>query len=366
MPNKLKLNKKNTYYFIGIGGSGMSAQAKILISSGYKVAGSELVHSPNTDELETLGVHINYEITQNNIQDNQVIIYSNAVSIDQIELQKAKELDLAIYNRAEFISLLETAKGFSIAISGAHGKTSTTSLVAFLLEEAGLDPTCLIGGILPKWGSNARVGKSEYFVYEACEAFGNLANYNPTHIIVTNIDKDHLEYFDNDYNKFKEYWIEYINRIASNESNFVLLNYDDLEIKSVISRLSLNVHFFSLEKTNHDEERIIAHATNIQTTENGTGFFLEFFLLKKAISVSLPLFGKHNVANATAALTMCSQFVEPEKLIPTLQRFQNSKRRFELAGIFNGAKIYNDYGHLPVEVACAISAGEQSIATIDE
>ncbi|MDR2337111.1 MAG: UDP-N-acetylmuramate--L-alanine ligase [Deltaproteobacteria bacterium] len=360
------LNKKNSYYFIGIGGAGMSALANILAAEGYKVAGSDLQATHITKELEKLGIQINYTQVTENITDDMVIIHTDAVSPENLEYQEAIRRQLKIYKRPELLSILEKTKEFSIAVSGAHGKTTTSSIVAYLLTETSLDPTCVIGGILPQWNSNARIGSGKCFVYEACEAFGNLIHYHPTHLIVTNIDKDHLEHFDNSYQKFKEYFVTYINRIAENKENFVLLNYDDAEIKNLMPNFSENVRFFSLEKSNLHDPRIIAQASNLQPIEGGTGFFLELFQSKKGISVTIPLYGKHNVEDAVAALVMCSNFMAIEKLVIAIKNFQNSQRRFELVGKISETKVYTDYAHLPAEVASVILGAKQSVLGLAE
>jgi UDP-N-acetylmuramate--alanine ligase len=355
------LNKKDTYYFIGIGGIGMSSLAKILVAKGYKVAGSDLKKTDYIAKLEELGIQINYTQIAENITNNMVVIYTDAILLENPEYQEALKLKLPIYKRPELLSTLERNKEVSVAISGAHGKTTTSSIVAYILTETGLDPTCVVGGILPQWKSSARVGSGKYFVYEACEAFGNLIHYNPTHLIVTNIDKDHLHYFDNDYQKFKEYFVAYINRIADNKEHCVLLNYDDAEIQNLIPNFHENIAYFSLEKSDLDDPKIIARASNMQTIKDGTGFYLELFQNKKAVSVTIPLYGKHNVEDAVAALVMCSKFMAIEKLVMAIKNFKNSRRRFELVGKIAETKVYSDYAHLPAEVASAISGARQSV-----
>ena len=355
------LDKNRTYYFVGIGGIGMSALARILIAHGYKVSGSDVKATDVTKGLESLGIHINYSQRAENIKDDFIVVRTDAAQAGNHEYDEAVRRQLTVYRRPELLSLLEQTKDMSIAVSGAHGKTTTSTMVAHLLTEAGQDPTCVIGGIVPQWQSNGRIGCGKQFVYEACEAFGNLVAYHPTHLIVTNIDRDHLEAYNNDYEQFKEYYVIYMNRVAEDEKHFVLANYDDAGIEGVMPKLHKNVKYFSFAKSNRDDSRITAKGGNIKPIQGGTSFEVELFASGEKYTVPIPLYGLHNVYNALAAFVMCSEFVEPQKLVAAFKNFKNSKRRFELMGRFNEANIYNDYAHLPAEVASAIEGARQSL-----
>lgn len=341
------LDKNKTYYFMGIGGINMSALAKLLISEGYRISGSDIQRTELTEFFELQGYKINYKQEKGNLNRDYVIIKTDAISKDNEEYKEALEMDLEIIPRAMLLNYLSKKnKKISLAVTGTHGKTTTTTMLSHIFCECGLDPTCVIGGIVPYWNSNLRIGDGDYFIYEACEAFNNFKYYEPNYLIVTSIDADHFDCLI-DLENEKRYFIEFINRVG--EKGFVLLNYDDENIKSISVKLKGNIKYYSINET-IENSSVIARATKIQYDKTIT----EFDFIpddKESFRIKANLLGLHNVQNALSALILSSFFIkEKECLSKSLINFRNSKRRFEYLGEYRGAQVYNDYAHHPKEI----------------
>ncbi len=346
---KIELNKDKTYYFIGIGGISMSALAKILIDRGFKIAGSDTTKTEITKFFEDKGYEINYKQVSENIKNDYTIVYTDAIIKDTNgEYQEALKMGLDIIPRASLLSHLAKEKKTSVAISGTHGKTTTTTMLSHILIECGLDPMCLVGGIVPKWNSNLKEGQGNLFVYEACEAFNNLKYYSPHYLIVTSIDADHLDNFGTIENIKKDF-TSLINKVA--QTGFVLLNIDDEITFELKDKFKGNIHYYSInvEKAKKQNIKLLSYAKNISFKDGYTEFELHIGANKSFIH--LPLYGLHNVQNFVSAVSIASFFEKDiEKLSKSIESFVNAKRRFEFVGKFNGANVYNDYSHHPREI----------------
>lgn len=344
--SKIIFDRNKTYYFIGIGGINMSALAKILINKNYKIAGSDIKKTDITEYFEEKGYIINYNQIKGNIKDNYVIVKTDAILKDNEEYIQSIKLGLDIIPRALLLSYLSKKYDKSIAISGTHGKTTTTTMLSHILTYCGLDPTCVIGGIVPMWDSNLRIGKGNLFVYEACEAYNNLKYYEPDYLIITSIDADHLDYYGNLEN-LKNYFIEFINKVAKN--GFVLLNIGDKIIKTMVNKFKGNIYFYSVGSERNSDTNLLISANIKQYKKNFTYF--NIYINEKKYSIKIPVYGTHNIENVVSAIAIANLFINDiKKIAKSLENFVNPKRRFEYVGKFLGADVYNDYSHLPKEI----------------
>jgi len=344
-------NKKRVIHFVGIGGIGMSGIAEVLHTMGYKVKGSDLKDTHITEHLRNLGIEVYIGHKRENVGNADVIVYSNAVPEENPEIIEARERNIPIIPRAEMLNeLLRIKRG--IGISGTHGKTTTTSMTSFILNEANFDPTMIIGGILKNIKSNAKLGNGEFLVYEACEAFGSIDYFSSGEIIcITNIDDDHLEYYhtmDNLINTF----LNFINRIPF--YGFAVLNGDDKNIRLLIPKIRKNYYLFGLKNKDCHfygyDVKMDGFVTSFKV--NFRGNFLGEFTLK------LP--GIHNVYNSLAAIAISYNLgVDVDTIKKALFNFVNAKRRFEFIGEVNNIYIVDDYGHHPTEIEATIDAANQ-------
>lgn len=351
MNNELISDKEKTYHFIGIGGISMSALAHILLDRGYKVSGSDITKTEITSFLEEIGCNIQYKQVKENIKDDYIIVLTDAIADDNPELLKAKELNLKIIHRAELLSMLSNEKSTSIAVTGSHGKTTATTILSHLLTGMNADPTCIVGGIVPMWESNYRIGEGDLFVYEACEAFNNFRYYHPDYLIVTSIDADHLDTYENIENITK-YFVNFINKTA--EKGIVILNIDDENIKNNIHKFKGNIKYYSANNINSNNiiTKTIKHSIENDYT------ILDIKLQGEIYNgIKLPFFGEYNIQNFISSLTLTIEIlnknndsVSTEKINKIMNSYIHPKRRFEYVGEFKGAKIFNDYAHHPKEI----------------
>lgn len=339
-------NQVKKFHFIGIGGIGMSGIAEVLLNLGYQVSGSDIKPSEITEKLTNLGASIYYEHKKENVHGCDVVVYTAAVPETNPEIKEAKNLKIPVIPRPEMLNELIRLKS-GIGITGTHGKTSTTSLVADIMGKAGFDPTMLVGGVIKNIGSNAKLGASEYLVFEACEAFGSLAYFAPQIVAVTNIDDDHLEYYKS-MDALKKAFLTFINRIPF--YGFAVLNGDDPNIQELIPNITKKYITFGLSK-NHDY-----YAQDLSFRNLCSSFTL--FIQgenKGRIEVALP--GEHNVYNALAAIALTTELkIDLTIIQESLSTFHNADRRFQLVGEKKGIKVYDDYAHHPKEIEATIKA----------
>jgi UDP-N-acetylmuramate--alanine ligase len=339
-------------HFIGIGGIGMSGIAEILFQSGYQVQGSDLNKSNNTNRLESLGIKIYIGQKKSNIVNAKIIVVSTAISETNEEFLAAKKMFLPIVHRSEMLGELMRLKQ-SIAIAGTHGKTTTTSLIAKMIEENGMDPTIINGGIISSLNSNARLGNGEWMVVEADESDGSFAKLNPTAAIITNIDLEHLDYHKTEENLE----IAFFNFVSSIPFYvFVCLCIDNPRTQKLISKLENKKVITYGMSANAD-----IRATNISYENNKMIFSLNITNNKKfekiVHEIEFSMIGIHNIQNALATIATGIELKIPlAKIKKTLKNFTGVQRRFQKVGNFKNTIIIDDYGHHPVEINSALAA----------
>ena len=342
-------------HFIGIGGIGMSGIAEILINLGYDVQGSDLCANANTRRLEGLGARVMIGHQAENISRAAVVVTSSAVPEDNPEIAAARDHLIPVVRRAEMLAELMRLK-WSIAVGGTHGKTTTTSMVAALLEAAGFDPTVINGGIINTYGTNARLGKSDWMVVEADESDGSFFKLPSIIAVVTNIDPEHLDFYGN-FSKLRDAFQSFVQNIPF--YGFAALCIDHPEVQSLISKLS--------------DRRIITYGLSRQAeirgvnirTQSATTLFDVVISNgdetpnRRIENIHLPIVGDHNVQNALAAITVGLEMeIDDQTLKEGLAAFRGVKRRFTIIGQVNGITIIDDYAHHPVEIAATLNAAK--------
>jgi UDP-N-acetylmuramate--alanine ligase len=336
-------SKIRRIHMVGIGGSGMSGIAEVLLNLGYEVSGSDLVKSPVSNRLESLGATVFIGHGRENVRDAQVVVRSSAVRDDNPELAIAREQGVPIIPRAEMLAELMRLK-VGVAVAGTHGKTTTTSLLATIFMEAKLDPTLIIGGRLNAFGSNAMLGQGRYLIAEADESDGSFLCLLPRLSVVTNVDADHLDYY-RDLDQIRDSFVEFMNSVPFYGLNVVC--GDDPGVQSVLPRVRRPVVTYGFADSNMLRAEII-------TCEAGSRFNVyrhgDFWA-----EVTLTHPGRHNVLNALAAIGVSLEAgVAKRDIVRGLAAFGGVGRRFERKGERGGVLVVDDYGHHPTEIAATL------------
>ena len=348
---KIDFNKPIHVHFIGIGGISMSGLAEILIKEGFTVSGSDARKSPLTEKLESIGAKIFYgQKAENIIEGIDCVIYTAAINKENPELAEACARNLPMLTRAELLGQLMTNYDTPIAISGTHGKTTTTSMLSHVLLEADLDPTISVGGILKAIGGNIRVGNSETFITEACEYTNSFLNFFPKISVILNIEEDHLDFFkdiDDIRNSFHKF------ALLLPEDGTLVINSDIERYEEILEGLKCNVVTYGTsEKSDY-------HAVNTTYDEKGC---VAFDLVKhgeKKDHIALSVTGDHNVSNALASIAVADLLDIPaDALKKGLLSFTGTDRRFEYKGTLNGVTIVDDYAHHPTEIMATLTAAK--------
>ena len=335
---------------IGIGGIGLSAIAEILMMKGYTVTGSDMNESEMTDRLIEKGAHIFLGHRAKNVDGSGLVVYSAAVSSDNPEIVRAHELNIPTVTRAEMLG--ELMKGYknSIAISGTHGKTTTTSMISLILEKAHKEPTILVGGNLSEIGGNVKVGKSDYFVTEACEYMDSFLNLQPSIEIILNIDSDHLDYF-----KDIEHIVNSFDRFAKlvPKGGKIIAYEANPFVKSVIKDIPDAITFGFSESCTY-------YVSNIDFNSFGMPQFSVNYGSKEICSIQLSVPGEHNILNALASFACCHSLgIDTAIIGETLENYSGIQRRFDVIGITkNNIKLVDDYAHHPTEIKATLSAAQ--------
>ncbi len=344
-------------HFVGIGGIGMSGIAEIMHNLGYKVQGSDAVDNANVKRLRSLGISVQIGHNQENLKDAVVVVYSSAVKPGNPELDVARQRKLPLVRRAEMLAEIMRLKN-CVAIAGTNGKTTTTTLVAALLDAGGLDPTVVNGGIINAYGTNARLGAGEWVVVEADESDGTFLRLPATVGVVTNIDPDHLDYYGT-FEKMREAFQRFIENVPF--YGFAVLCIDHPEVQAMAARTTdrrLVTYGFSPQAdVRADNVRFAAGASHfdVAITDRRTDE------ATRIDDVRLPMAGEHNVQNALAAIAVALNLgIEAAKIRTALSRFGGVKRRFTRVGEWNGAAIIDDYAHNPFKIAAALKAARQA------
>ena len=339
-------------HFIGIGGIGMSGIAEVLCNLGFVVSGSDLKKSKNTDRLEAMGMKVYEGHTAENIGDAQVVVYSSAVKPDNPEVLLAKKNGIPVIPRAEMLAELMTLKPYAVAISGTHGKTSTTSMVATLLGYAGVDPTTVVGGVVDTLGSNAKLGGSEWFVTEADESDRSFLMLYPTIAVVTNIDKEHMESYKG-MDDVVQCFTDFVNKVPFFGAAIICL--DDPNVQLIIPNIKRRRVTYGLTA----QADISAH--DIKYNDSFGSTFTVWRGAEILGEIALPVPGKHNVYNALAATAVALELEVPfVKIAEAFAGFKNANRRFQFKGEAGGIMVVDDYGHHPTEILATLSAAKNS------
>jgi UDP-N-acetylmuramate--alanine ligase len=344
-----------TIHFVGIGGIGMSGIAEVMHNLGYSVQGSDLSENANVKRLRELGITVHVGHDPSNLGDSQVVVASTAVKSDNPEIRAARSRRVPVVRRAEMLAELMRLK-WSIAVGGTHGKTTTTSMVASILDAAGLDPTVINGGIINAYGTNARLGEGEWMVVEADESDGTFVKLPATIAVVTNMDPEHLDFygtFDEERTAFQSF----VQNVPF--YGFAVLCIDHPEVQAMVGKIS--------------DRRLITYGFNPQAEVRGASLKagvggVSFDVLigrgpdQKAMrGVRLPMFGEHNVLNALAAIAVAREMdIGEDAIVKALGQFGGVKRRFTKTGEAGGVTIIDDYGHHPVEIAAVLKAARSA------
>ncbi len=345
-------NEKIKYFhFIGIGGISMSGLAEILISLGHKVSGSDIRPSSITQKLEKKGAIIYYNHDKGNINNPDAIVYTAAINNNNPELVKARSLNIPIIDRATLLGLLMKKYSYSIAVSGTHGKTTTTSMIAIIMLESGLDPTVHIGGELEYIGGATRIGESNYFVAEACEYYESFLKFYPYIAVILNIEFDHADYF-KDIEHIKNSFLKFANLVP--KDGHVVVCADDVNVSSLIDKIPANKITYGINSKTYTWS-----ANNICFDMAGCASYTLLKEGKEIDKIKLSVPGIHNVYNSLAAIAS-SYLVgcNISGIKRGLSKFTGTHRRFELKGIFNNVKVIDDYAHHPSEIKATLKAAK--------
>lgn len=343
----------NHLHFVGIGGSGMSGIAEVLLNLGYRVSGSDLAKSPVTERLQRLGARVAYGHDKKNIKGADAVVVSSAVTAENPEVVAARRLGIPVVPRAVMLAELMRLRN-GIAIAGAHGKTTTTSLTASLLARGGLDPTFVIGGRLNSAGANARLGTGEFLVAEADESDASFLNLTPVISAVTNIDEDHMDTYGHDFNNLKNAFIQFLEKLPF--YGLAVLCIDDENVREISTKVTKPVITYGLSS---DAQ---VRAINIQAV----GTQMAFTVLRPdhaPLPVVLNLPGLHNVRNSLAAIAIATLVGVPNAaIVKALAEFKGVGRRFaqygrlRVRGQEGSFSLIDDYGHHPHEMAATLAA----------
>jgi len=347
--------KKYSIHFVGIGGVGMNGIAEVLVNQGFDVSGSDLQESRTTRHLRKLGVKISIGHAAEQVTGVDVLVVSTAIPESNPELQAAREARIPVVPRAEMLAELMRFKR-GIAVAGTHGKTTTTSLAASVLAEAGMDPTFVIGGVVNAWGSNARLGQGDYLLAEADESDGSFLLLQPTIALITNIDHDHLESYENSFENLKKAFLEFLQHLPF--YGVAILCIDDPEVDALVPHVSRAVVTFGVS------ESADIRATEIHQEGRNMCFKVQLPLPSDPVNVTINLPGLHNVRNALGAIAVAWEIgIDVRRVVDCLREFKGVGRRFADIGklsIGTGwIRAIEDYGHHPSELEATISAARE-------
>jgi UDP-N-acetylmuramate--alanine ligase len=339
-------------HMVGIGGTGMNGIAEVLLNLGYKVSGTDLQTSDVTERLAGLGAEIHQGHAAERVRDADVVVISSAVKDDNVEVREARRLKIPVIPRAEMLAELMRMK-YGIAVAGAHGKTTTTSMVALVLEQGGFDPTIIVGGRLNTIGSHAKLGLGDFIVAEADESDRSFLYLSPFIAVLTNIDEEHLDHY-HTIEEIKKTFVNFANKVPFYCP--IILCLDDPNLQSLIPQL---------------ERRLITYgfSTQADVSARVQGFSefrsasTLFYKGRELGTLNLQVPGKHNIANAMAAVAVGLDLdMPPQVILEALAAYTGTGRRFELKGVVNDIMIVEDYGHHPTEIRATLDAAKRGWA----
>ncbi len=336
-------------HFIGIGGYGMSAIAKVMLELGYRVTGSDVVRKDLTDKLAAKGAQVFIGHEAKNVQGADVVVYSTACGEDNVERQAAKALNIPVLHRSQMLARLMNEKT-GIAVAGAHGKTTTSSMIALVMELNDLDPTYIIGGEIMNVGSNAKAGKGNFVVAEADESDGSFLQYYPSMALVTNIEADHLENYGGDFNNLLQAYSQFLSQVK--EDGHAILCADDPYLQTMMKEVKGQLITYGIE------QQADYMAKNIQLGDRKARFTVAHHG-RELGEIELFVPGMHNVYNALATVIVCMQAgLAFDQIADSIKQFRGAKRRFQVIGEVNDIMVIDDYAHHPTEIQATIEAAK--------
>lgn len=349
MNNVLRNLSGQTVHMVGIGGISMSGLCEILLNLGINVTGSDITNSPNIEHLKQKNVSIFLKQEPSNITNQKMVVYTAAMPVDHPELEAARKKGIPVIDRATLLGEIMHMYENSIAISGTHGKTTTTSMISSCLIDAGKDPTVHIGGILDSIGGTTSIGRSSYFVAEACEYKDSFLKFHPFVGVILNIETDHLDYF-RDLDHIYESFSRFAGQISS--KGFLIGNADDERVSKLLEQAECRSDSYGLTSP-----EAAWTARNISFDENGYPLFNVVYNKKSLFRMRLNVPGLHNVSNSLACFAACYSLGIPATSIrDSLRKFTGTHRRFEHRGIVDGIHVVDDYAHHPTEIIATLKA----------
>ncbi|TCZ75169.1 UDP-N-acetylmuramate--L-alanine ligase [Paenibacillus albiflavus] len=345
------MNTSEHVHFVGIGGYGMSAIAKVMLEMGFKVSGSDLAQQELTEKLKAKGAHVYIGHEAQNVSDADLVVYSTALSKDNVEIVEAEKRNIPIIHRSQMLARLMNARK-GIAVAGAHGKTTTSSMIALVMENCGTDPTYIIGGEIMNIGSNAKAGKGDYVVAEADESDGTFLQYHPYLALVNNIEADHLENYNGDFENLKKAYAQFLSQVR--DGGKAIVSGDDTYLRAMLPDIKADVITYGI----YAEADYMAK--NIELGDRKVSFEVERDNeVLGTIVLSVP--GIHNVYNALATVITCLESgLTFEQIAAGIKDFRGAKRRFQVLGEVNDILIIDDYAHHPTEIQATITAAKST------
>ncbi len=347
-----RMRRINRVHFVGIGGSGMSGIAEVMLNLGYRVQGSDLRGNAAIERLERLGADVFIGHDRSHVADADAVVVSSAVSESNPEVAAARERLLPVVSRAEMLAELMRFR-YAIAVAGTHGKTTTTSLIASVLAEGGLDPTFVIGGRLKSADSNARLGQGEYLVAEADESDASFVHLKPMLAVVTNVDADHMSTYKGDFDRLRHGFIEFLHNLPF--YGLAVVCTDDAGVRGILADIGRSTVSYGID------EGADVRARNVRFAEAYTEFEVVSRDRDGALAIRLQLPGLHNVRNALAAIAVARELdIDDAAVVAALSRFEGIDRRFQNLGEIDTGHgrvlLIDDYGHHPTEIAATVAA----------
>jgi len=339
-------------FLVGIGGAGMSAVALVLHGMGYTVSGSDIKESRYTNFLKNEGIKIFIGHSKKNVKGSDMVIYSTAIPENNLEIKAAEEKKIPALSRSDILAWILNSRN-GIAVSGTHGKTTTTSMISMIFRGLGFDPIIMVGGELNELGSNARYGKGDYVIAEACESDGSFLKYKPFISVVTNIEEDHFDFYEN-IEEIRQSFVKFIEN--TRPGGLVILNGDEICLNGLLKPGGRQIIYYGIDSKNH------IYAENIRLSNFTSTYNLVTRDDKKLakIKVKLNVPGIHNIKNSLASFAVCRGMnIDLQKAADILKFFTGVKRRFEKRGEKKGAVIFDDYAHHPSEVKATLEAAAE-------
>lgn len=354
---KLDFNQKIHIYFIGIGGISMSGFAELLHKEGFTVSGSDSLNNDITKHLESLGITIFYGQDEKNItNDYDLVVYTAAIHKDNPEYKKAVELGIPMLNRAQMVGQVMKNYSTAVAVSGTHGKTTTTSILSMMMLEGNMDPTISVGGILEAIHGNIRIGHSKNFITEACEYTDSFLNFHPTRSIILNVEAEHLDYF-KDLAQVRHSFKTFANLLP--EDGTLVINGEIDHVEELTNEAKCKVLTYGVIDDNFNQP-VDYSARNITYNDRGCGSFDLYHKETKLGGICLCIVGRHNISNSVASIAMALDMgISLDAIQDALDQFTGTHRRFEYKGQVNGITIIDDYAHHPTEIEACLDGAKR-------